>query len=138
MTDTHALFIFEPANNLLRAPFLSDQCLELLPDLLIDAGICLRVVPCHSQRGGLLWPVTSQPPVPLKCPADGRFVARQQFSNLCLAIFRFLQDVNLVSFHLGKLRVATHTCSSCFGRLEKAAMLSQLALLPTGGVALAN
>jgi hypothetical protein len=43
----------------------------------------------------------------------------------------------LVSFLLGKLLVA-HLCSSYFGRLEKAAMLPQLALLPTGRVALTN
>jgi len=45
-------------------------------------------------------------------PADGGFVATQQVGNLCLTTIFFLQDVNLVSFLSGKLRVASHLCSS--------------------------
>ena len=132
------MFILKPTDNLFRAPFLADQCLDLMPDVLINARTCLRVTPRHRQRVSLFGAVASQPPIALKFPADIRSVTPQQLGNLCLAIFGFLQDINLVSFLLGKLRVATDTCSSYFGRLEKAALLPQLALLPTGRVALTN
>jgi hypothetical protein len=85
--------------------------------------------PRQCQDMGLLGPVAAQPSIPAQFPTDGRIVAPYQLSNLCLAIFHFLQDVNLVSFLLGKLRVA-HLRSSYFGRLEKAAMLPQLAFGP--------
>ena len=138
MTDTHALFVLEPTNNPLRTPRLADLCLDLLPNLATDAGLHPVVTPQQRQMVCPLGPITLKAPIPAQLPANGRFVAFQQSGNLCQDILGFLQDVNLVSFLLGKLRVATHLCSSYFGRLEKAAMLPQLALLTTGRVALTN
>ena len=46
-------------------------------------------------------------PVLTQFPTDGGFVTPQRVGNLRLAIIVFLQDVNLVSFLSGKLRVAS-------------------------------
>jgi hypothetical protein len=62
----------------------------------------------HCRVVGLLGPVALESPVALQLPADGRCITFQQLGNLCLAIFGFLQDVSLVWFLLGKLRIASH------------------------------
>jgi len=137
MANRYTLFHLDPAHDLLRTPFRSDQYVYKLPDLTADTGPCLVVTPRHCQVVGLLGPVALESPVAPQLPADGRFITFQQPGNLCLAIFGFLQDVNLVSFLLGKLRIASHVCSSYLA-VRKATMLTQLALLPSDRVALTN
>jgi len=113
MADRYPLFHFDPADNLLRTPFIADQYLGQLPDLAAYPGLRLVVTPQQRQIMGLPRSVALQAQISAPLPADGRFIPLQQLGNPCLAIFGFLQDVNLVSFLLGKLRVASHVCSSC-------------------------
>ena len=79
----------------------------------------------------------SQTPIPAQFPTNSRLATPQKLSNLRLVIFGFLQDIYLVSFLMGKLRIASHVCSSCLA-VRKATMLTQLALLPSRRVALTN
>jgi len=53
MTNTYALFDLESTNNLLRAPFLADQRLDLLPDLVAYPGLCRVVTPQQRKIVGL-------------------------------------------------------------------------------------
>ena len=86
--------------------------------------------PHQRQMMSLAGPVAFQSPIPPKLPADCPWITTHYLGDLGLVMTCFLERINLVSFSLGKLRVA-HLCSSYFGRFEKAAMLPQLALLPT-------
>ena len=49
MTDTNPLFHLDPARDLLRTPFLADQRLDLLPDLIANAGLNLVAPPPQRQ-----------------------------------------------------------------------------------------
>ena len=130
MTDTNPLFHLDPARDLLRTPFLADQRLDLLPDLIANAGLNLVAPPPQRQIMGLAGPVALKTPISAQLPADCPSITTHYLGDLGLVMTCFLERINLVSFSLGKLRVA-HLCSSYFGRFEKAAMLPQLALLPT-------
>ncbi len=103
-----------------------DQSLDLLPDLSAKAGSYLAEPTGNSQIVSLPGPVAFETPVPAQFPADSGFVAPQQVGNLRLTTIFFLQNVNLVSFLSGKLRVASHLCSS-YLLVRKATMLPQLA-----------
>jgi hypothetical protein len=84
----------------------------------------------------LLRAITLDGPIPAKLPADRPRITANDLSNLSLNMACFLERINLVSFLLGKLRVA-HRCSSCLA-VRSVAILPQLALLPSGRVALTN
>ena len=68
---------------------------------------------------GLLRPIAAQPRITLQLSADGRLVTTQHLRYLALYMPGSLENVDLISFFLGKLRVATHLCLSYFGRFEK-------------------
>ena len=112
--------------------------INLLPDLIADAGRGPAMAPCQCQMMGLSGAISPQAPIPAQLPADGRFISLQHFGYLGLVIFGLLQDIDLVSLLLGKLRVASHVCSSCLAVRDRLQMLTQLALLPTGRVALGS
>ena len=111
MTDRYPLFHRNPADNLFWTPFLADQQLDLLPDLVTDTGLRLVVAPRQCEIVGLLGTVALQASVPAKLPADRSRITANDLSNLRLNMACFLERVNLVSFLLGKLRVV-HLCSS--------------------------
>ncbi len=52
--------------------------------------------------------VAFQSLVPSQFPADGRGIVPQNLSDFFLAVTRFPQRIDLVSFISGKLRVASH------------------------------
>ena len=100
MTDRHPLFHRYPADNLLRASFLADQCFDLLPDLAAYAELYPVLTPQQRQIVDLPASVAPQTLIPTQLPANGLFITFQQLGNLCLTIFGFLQNINLLSFLL--------------------------------------
>ncbi len=77
---------------------------------------------------GLLGSVALQALIALAHMADRGIVSFQRLSNLSLVMAGFLQKINLISFLLGKRRVAAPLCSSYFGRWENATLPPQLVL----------
>jgi hypothetical protein len=85
----------------------------------LEAAATPSFAACQSQPVGLLRPIAAQTGITLQLSADGRFVTTQHLCHLALGMPGSLKNVNLMSFFLGKLRVATHLRLSYFGRLEK-------------------
>ena len=82
--------------------------------------------PVHGSPGL----VALQPVIAGRFPTDGRLVMFQQPGNPGLAIFGFLQDVNLVLFLSGKLGMAHRSVISFAARYTT--LLPQLALWQNG------
>ena len=68
---------------------------------------CVATVGCPriGQVLRLAWPVAALPAVAGKFAADGGRVTVEQTGNLALGVTGFAEDVNLVSFVLGQMRV---------------------------------
>jgi len=114
MADLNALLDFEPSSDLLRAPVLTNQHLDLPPYGAAEAGTDLGRPPCQGQAVSLFGAVAPQPTVAPQFPTDRRLVAVQHLGNLVLLVTGLLQYVDLVSFLSGELRVRPHQCSFDF------------------------
>ena len=129
MADGNPVLFLEPEADLLRAPVLAQQMFNSTPTRAANTWSRLILPPLDTQPMRLLWSVATQSPIALQLTADRGLVAAQHSGHLGLVMTCFHECVNLVSFFLGKLRVAAHRAPlSC--RLEKAVMLPQLALSP--------
>lgn len=131
MADAHPLLLLQSGHNLLRAPCLADQPFDMLPDARVKTGLGLFSASRQGQAVGLLRPIAFQPLIALEFKGDRGLVSGQRRGNRRRVEASFLQNINLISFLLGQLRVAAQVCSSCFGRWENTTMLPQLALPPT-------
>ena len=131
MTDANTPVAPEPQTDLLRTPVLVQRHLDQYPGFvpLSVVGPCIGV---DSWQIGE--PITPKTPVSSALTADCGFVNIYNPGNLGRIMTCFHQGMNLVSFFLSKLRVASHVYSSCLAVRDRLVMLLQLAFLASGGV----
>ena len=108
MADRYAFLPRQPTADLLRAPVLPKQLLHTCPGRFRYPRSVPLFLAVLRQPVGLFGTVAFQSLVPSQFPADGRGIAPQNLSDFFLAVTRFPQRIDLVSFISGKLRVASH------------------------------
>ena len=108
MAYGRAFFLGQPSTDLFRAPVLPKQLLHTCPGRFRYPRSVPLFLAVLRQPVGLFGTVAFQSLVPPQFPADGRGAAPQNLSDFFLAVTRFPQRIDLVSFISGKLRVASH------------------------------
>ena len=131
MTDANTLVAPEPQTDLLRTPVLAQRHLDQYPGFAPYPWLGLALASIHSKSVGLGGSINPETPVSSALTADCPWITTNYLGDFGLLMACFLESINLVSFSLGKLRVASHVDSSCLAVRDRLVMLLQLALLPT-------
>jgi len=137
MDDLDSEVLLQPARDLLRAPFLADQHVNLDPGGVRSARAGYVATP-QGKLMGLLRSITSQPTIASQLSARGGLVDLDNPCNLRLVVSGLSKRIKLASLFLSKLRVDSHLCSFDFGRSKKHKSYRSLLLVPTFKVALVS
>ena len=105
MTDRNLFLRFRPPTHLLRAPVLSKQLFDRVPDGISDPIVNLALTAFISQALGLFRAIAAKAGITFELTTDGGFIAAQYHGDLRLVMTGFQRGGNLVSFCLGKLFV---------------------------------
>jgi hypothetical protein len=107
MTDPQTLLLFQPARDLFRAPFLSQQAFHRAPGCFRDARNRFRS-PLDCFFLGLLRSVATLTAIAFQLTTHTRLVHSNHCRDLGLGMLGFLKRIYLVSLLLGELVIGSH------------------------------
>lgn len=114
VAEANALFLFEPARDLLWAPILLEQFLDRCPYLGGNAEHRLGS-PLQGKFMCLLRAIASLASIAFEFATYARFIHTNHFGDFGKRVFVFPQRINLVSLCLGKLVIGSHIVPMSFG-----------------------